>query len=345
MHNYNNTNKRKFQQLSLKERQLIQSWHLSNISITEIANRLGRNKSTISRQINNPKNLDWLRKRNGVVVKTYSASKANTNYITNKSHCGAKYKLFKDLNLVKYIENGILKEKLSPDVLIGRAKLLKLNFLVSITTNTIYNYIHRHQLKVKLMDLLQQVSRKKRKVNKNKENKRKLGRSIDERDESILLREEFGHWEGDTVVDKNQNSIFVLIERKTRQYLCFKLKRHTSNNVLSKIKYLKRLYGKNFNKVFKSITFDNGSEFYISDDLAKLKVEAYYTHPYTSCEKGSVENCNGILRRYIPKGTNIKQISIQQIASYSNQINNLPRKILNYRTSNECYEEELLKVI
>lgn len=344
----NITKVKKFQQLCKKERQLIQQWYLKHISISEIARRLNHNKSTISRQVNNKKNLDFYRKHNGYVIKTYSAIKAEENYIKNKSKCGAKYKLFKDKNLVKDLEDAILKNKLSPDAFIGRSIRLGWKYNISITVHSIYNYIDRNQLKIKPMDLLMKVKRKVRKANNadtfHKKNKRRLGLSIEERDSEISLREEFGHWEGDCVVDKSNNGVFVLSERKTRMYFVFKLKHHNSESVMEKMRYLKRKFGKNFRNIFKTITVDNGSEFWKMTECQKWKTKIYFTHPYSSWEKGTVENCNGILRRYIAKGKDIKSINRQTIESCCMQINNIPRKILNYQTANECFEKELTNI-
>lgn len=96
---------------------------MDGLSISCIANLLGRHRSTISRQLSNKKNLDFLRVK-GKVVRTYSAIKAQDNYSKNKSNCGAKYKLFQDNNLIKYIEDCVVNKKWSPEVAIGRAKLV-----------------------------------------------------------------------------------------------------------------------------------------------------------------------------------------------------------------------------
>jgi len=161
--------------------------------------------------------------------------------------------------------------------------------------------------------------------------------SIEERPLSIQDRIEFGHWEGDTVVDKNNNSILVIQERKTRHLLMFKLQKHNSENAYKKILNLKRKLGKHFKKMFKTITFDNGSEFYKMPLLNEFGTKIFFTHPFCSYEKGSIENVNGILRRYIPNGKDISSINKQTITYINQQINNLPRKILNYHTAKEMF--------
>lgn len=338
-HMYNTTKEKKFNHLNQLSRKIIQNLYLKHFSITKIANIIGCNKSTVSRQLSNRKNFDFLKIGNKVKL-VYSYKKANDNYIKNKSNCGAKYKLFKDANLVKYIENAIIKDKLSPDVAIGRKKLLGWNFKVSITPKSIYNYIQRNQLKATVFDLRFKLRRKKPKQRQMRANKRKLGQSIELRDKSIDLRKEFGHWEIDTVVDKNQNAVLVLTERYTRYGIIFKLKKKTSENVIIYLQRLQKRLGKTkFKKCFKTITCDNGSEFYQIHKLNNTKI--YFTHPYSSWEKGTVENYNSIIRRYIPNGKDISKITRQKIASINQEINNLPRKILNYHTAEEIFTQEL----
>ena len=118
---------RKFNHLNISERKLIQKLHLDGLSISCIANLLGRHRSTISRQLSNKKNLDFIKVK-GKVVRSYSAIKAQDNYSKNKSNCGAKYKLFQDSNLIKYIEDCVVNKKWSPEVAVSRAKLVGWNF-------------------------------------------------------------------------------------------------------------------------------------------------------------------------------------------------------------------------
>lgn len=332
-----------FNHLDISERKLIQKLHLDGLSISNIANLLGRHRSTISRQLSNKKNLDFLRVK-GKVVRTYSAVKAQDNYSKNKSNCGAKYKLFQDNILIKYIEDCVVNKKWSPEVAIGRAKLVGWNFKIHISAKTIYNYIDRNQINISPFDLRFKLRRKKPKKQYIKQNKKKLGKSIEIRPEYINDRSEFGHWEGDTVVDKNCNSILVLQERTSRKGILLKLKRHTSEEVNRQLKILKNKYGEKFKKIFKTITFDNGSEFYKIIDFENENLQIYFTHPYCSYEKGGVENLNGIIRRYLPKNKNLKEITRQKLKAINEQIDNTPRKILNYQTPKEYFEEKCMLV-
>ena len=97
--------------------------------------------------------------------------------------------------------------------------------------------------------------------------------------------------------------------------------------------------------MFKTITTDNGSEFADLSNLEEVsKTLIYYTHPYTSCEKGSVERHNGLIRRFNPKGKRIDQVDVQVIEDVEAWINSLPRKLLGYKTPDELFDEELDKI-
>ena len=115
------------------------------------------------------------------------------------------------------------------------------------------------------------------------------------------------------------------------------MKNKTQKEVIKAIKKLRRRVGGNFDEVFKTITADNGSEFLDSEAIKKAAKcdEVYYAHPYSSWERGSNENGNRILRRFIPKGTDIGKITATQLQKIEDWVNNYPRKIFGYKTANE----------
>lgn len=202
-------------------------------------------------------------------------------------------------------------------------------------------------LEVRNLDLPVKL-RRNTKSKRTRANKRILGTSISERPASIDAREVFGHWEIDTVIgtkDKHDNVLLTLAERKTRQYIIRKIKSKTCESVLRELNSLKEHFGDQFNQVFKSITSDNGQEF---ADLSKIEdeyaVKVYFTHPYTSCERGTNEKHNGMLRRFIPKGTAIHGYSVDDIAFIEDWCNTLPRRLLHYHTPEELVETELDKI-
>ena len=209
-----------------------------------------------------------------------------------------------------------------------------------VCTKTLYNYIDRCLLKVRNIDLFIKTRRKPKNNNTSRNNKRLYGKSISERPDSIEKREEFGHWEIDTVLGKRSNDhvLMTLTERKTRYNLIISLASKTADEVDKKLKRLKSQYGPLFTLVFKSITSDNGSEF---ANLSNLGIEVYYTHPYSAWERATNERHNGLIRRLVPKGTAIKELSLSQIERVQNWCNTLPRKILNYCKPAELFLKEI----
>ena len=121
-----------------------------------------------------------------------------------------------------------------------------------------------------------------------------------------------------------------------------KIEDKTSVSVMKEFDKLREFYGPKWNRIFKSITTDNGSEFADLSNLEQVsKTLVYYAHPYTFCNKGSVEGRIELIRRYIPKGDRMDKCSAEDIAKIEVWCNSLPRKILNYKTPKECFDVEL----
>ena len=178
-------------------------------------------------------------------------------------------------------------------------------------------------------------------------NKRILGRSIEERPREIEERQEFGHWEIDTVIGKKSQdkALLTITERKTRKEIIIKIASKESEAVSASIRSLRNTYGSLFPKVFKTITADNGSAF--AELLPSVEGEdtkIYYTHPYSASERGTNERHNGLIRRFIPKGKAISSISDETILYVENWCNRLPRKVLAYQTPEECFQKEIQNI-
>ena len=172
----------------------------------------------------------------------------------------------------------------------------------------------------------------------------KLPYSIETRPEEVNKRLVFGHFELDTVIGTRRGRhecLLTLTERKTRFEMIFKISAKTSEEVVNKFNQIKLFMNKNYNKIFKSITTDNGSEF--SNFLGIIensKTKIYFCHPYCSGEKGTNEKQNSMIRYFIPKKTLIENYSYEEINNIANWMNNYPRKILNYKTPLEALLEE-----
>lgn len=177
------------------------------------------------------------------------------------------------------------------------------------------------------------------------EDKASMNISIDE-------REEFGHWEGDTVYSgkgkrKTTRALLTLTERKTRKEIIIAIPNRKAETVVKALDALERKLGaRRFRAIFKSITFDNGTEFAAAEGLERScvnkrlpRTKVYFCHPYSSWERGTNENTNGMIRRRFPKGTNFAAVTNAQIAQAENWINNYPRKILGYKSSEIVFRE------
>ncbi len=148
----------------------------------------------------------------------------------------------------------------------------------------------------------------------------------------------------DCVAGKREGGsvLLVLSERKRREEIIFKMPKKTQESVKEKLDYLELLHGEDFRRKFKSITVDNGSEFLDVESLEnsllhpeRKRVTVYYAHPYSSWERGTNENINKLIRRFIPKGTNIDDCTDEEIQRIEHWINNYPRRIFGYRSAND----------
>ena len=179
-------------------------------------------------------------------------------------------------------------------------------------TKTVYNLIDTGALSVINMDLALKVKRSTKKK-RPRENKRIMGPSIETRCPSIETREEFGHWEIDTVIGKKSNdeALLTLIERKTRKELIIRLDGKDAESVEFGLNKLLGPYEGRVAQVFKTITADNGSEFNTLAEYGKKDgVSVYFSHPYSSFERGTNERHNGLIRRVIKTGQTHYSINI-----------------------------------
>lgn len=281
-------------------------------------------------------------------VQRFKAKTAWNAYQENRSHSGRTYEALEKRPFLRYVEKHFREDRWSLDACVGRA-LEEGSFdrREILCTKTLYHYVDLGLLNIKSIDLPQKLSRN-TKIHKDKENKRILGRSIEERPEEVETREEFGHWETDLVIGKksgNDQVLLTLLERKTRDLSIIRLPDKSADSVLEAFQKMQTELGDSFSKVFRTITTDNGSEF---ARLAELETgtstKVYFAHPYTSCEKGSIENHNGLIRRFIPKGKRISDYSEDDILAVELWANSLPRRILGYKTPDEAFEEEMDKI-
>lgn len=250
--------------------------------------------------------------------------------------------------MAKFIEDKIKIEKWAPDVIVGYMKThnyFEKDGFCKITTPTIYNAIRLGIINVKLSDTRRMKDDSKYDHHEKKSVPiSKLPYSIENRPEEIEKRLIFGHFELDTVIGTSKGKhecLMTLTERKTRFEIIFKLQFKTSEEVVNKFNQIKEFMKQNYNKIFKSLTTDNGSEFSGFLDIIKdTKTKIYFCHPYCSCEKGTNEKHNSMIRYFIPKKNLIENYTCEEINQIANWMNNYPRKILNYKTPLEALLEE-----
>lgn len=317
-------------------------------SNTYIANVLGVHKSTISRELRNRIKSKLIIRSGKRKNKPYNACDAQNDYVFKRALSKSNYKLESYPKMKKYIEEKILIEGWSPDVIIGYMDshhIFEREGFCRITMQTIYNAIRYGIINVRIEDTRRMKDSPKyeyKEKNALPENKQEY--SIDKRPEEINKRLTFGHFELDTVLSTKTGShecLLTLTERKTRFEMIFKLKSKTSLEVVSKFNQIKDFMKINYNKVFKSLTTDNGSEFSnFLEIIENTKTNIYFCHPYCSCEKGTNEKHNSIIRYFIPKGDLLENYTCEQINDIVSWMNNYPRKILGYRTPLEALLDE-----
>ncbi len=346
--NYN-TKRKKYIHLTERERYKLEALLEAKKEVCEIARILGRDQSTIYKE-----------KRRGSISRLqsdlsekikYRANVAQADYVRQGKNKERSLKIGKDKALEAYIRVKLIEERFSPDAILGEIKAKGLRFKGIICTKTLYNYIGAGLLSgISNKNLWQKKRRKKRgyKALSRVNTKNRLCRSIEDRPERINNRLEYGHWEGDTVKGplRTKAGLFTLTERKTREEIIIKVEQATQEAVKVVIDGLEAKYRDNFKIKFKSITFDNGAEFlgWKSLEASSLKstgqrTTVYFAHSYSSWERGSNENQNRMIRRFIPKGTDIADVSDKEIQRIQDWMNNYPRKILGYKTANQMAKE------
>lgn len=314
-----------------------------------IANYIGVNKSTITRELRRIKSK--INIRSGKIKnKPYNADDAQNDYEFKRSMSKANYILDDFPKLKEYIENKILKDKWSPDAIAGYIishELYKQDGFTSISTTTIYRAIHYGLLKVKKEDTRRMTKFEKsgKYSKKGQLPDNKISFSIELRPDDINDRESFGNWELDTVISTTKGvhkCLMTLTERKTRFEIIGILEAKPKEEVIVKFKKIQEYLKKNIKSIINSITTDNGGEFSGFLEIIEITgAKFYFCHPYASCEKGTNEKHNSIIRYFIPKSTLIENYTVNEINDICHWMNNYPRKVLDYFTPQEVLQKEL----
>ena len=307
--------------LTKEQRYVIQALHRRKESKTAIAAEIGVDRSTVYRELNRNSNK-----------RSYQAEKAQT-YANERKERFSHNRRFTD-SVQKIVVEYITEEQWSPEQIVGYCQKTGID-MVSI--ERIYQFIRqdKEQGGSLYKHLRHQLKHRKRPVNGTK-TKIKDRTSIDQRPEKVNNREEFGHFEMDLVVGKdNKGAILTLTERVTRHFICRylphgKIAKYVSQAVIEELLP--------FKKHVLSITTDNGTEFADHKTITKkLEATVYFAHPYSSWEKGQIEYINKLLRQYIPKKSIINHDTTLNLKSIQMKINRRPRKNLGFEKPFELF--------
>lgn len=318
-----------YSQLTLDDRINIYIGLQQNFTLQEIAEHLGKNKSTISREI----------KRNSG-KRGYRYKQAHTISVLRKIN-SKKYIRLNPL-LQRLIERK-LKKEWSPEQISG---WLGKNGHPKISHETIYKMIYLDKdLGGILYKYLRQSNKKRRKsygTGKSQKGSIKNRISINQRPKIVDAQRRIGDLEGDTIVGKNHNgSIVTLVDRKSLYLKMYLLKDRTSKSVSRSI--IKMM--SSMKNMIHTITFDNGKEFAMHEEIAsKLNAKIFFADPYSFWQRAINENINGLIRQYIPKKTDFSKLTQKEIALIERKINHRPRKKLGFKTPHEVFWENNSKV-
>lgn len=317
---------RKHHKLLPNERDQIAVWRAARIGIREIARRLKRSPSSIHDELK--------RNRFG---KFYVAIHAQAKAAKRKSAAGARQPL-KNVATYSYVLEK-LRLGWSPEQIAGRLRREYGQKVIS--HEAIYQYIYAEENSGrKLWEYLpRKQKRRKKKYGRKSQRGHITDRvSIHDRPLEVEARMIAGHWEGDSVEGKaHQSGVHTQVERKTRLMLVAKLNNLTSEETLRAQKYL---FSWLPTQIKKSTTVDNGKEFYYHK---QFNLPVYFADPYSSFQRGTNENTNGLLRRYFPKGTDFALISQEELNEVAQELNNRPKKCIDYATPAELFAVELHK--
>jgi IS30 family transposase len=309
---------RTYTQLTQEQRYQIYVLLKAGHNQTEIAHFVRVHKSTISRE---------LRRNRG--LKGYRPKQAHEFALSRRN----KAKRLIEASTWAWIES-LIRFDLSPEQV---SDSLKVNHGLQISHEWIYQYILRDKGAGGDLHchLRCQKKRRKRYGSYDRRGKLKNRVSIDERPAIVDTRQRLGDWEVDTIIGKgHRHAIVSLVERKSRLALLRKVERKTAQDVADAvIELLKSLPVRTH-----TITADNGKEFADHERITKeLKTDIYFAHPYSSWERGTNENMNGLVRQYFPKKRSFGTLTETDIEFAMERLNNRPRKCLGFKTPNEVF--------
>lgn len=325
---------KKYKQLGQKERDRIYLLKKQGLTNAQIADRLGRDKSTIGRELRRNLHLKFKQ-----YLPDTAQRKADKRKWSNRKQCYLDKQSCLKREVIRRLRQGW-----SPDLIAGRCKEKGKSY---INQESIYQFIYSLEgRKANLRQYLRRAHRIRRyqKGRKHRLNTRIPNRTdIDKRPKFIEKRRQFGHWEGDNVIyDRHRSALSTSVERKTRKVIITRprdLTAEEKSRIL--IKRFKLLPA----PARRTMTYDNGKEAAAHEAVTdSIGMKFYFTKTYSSWQRGTNENRNGLVRYYLPRDTKLSELTPRQIQRVEELINNRPVKLLSYKTPNEAFEIEMNKL-
>lgn len=322
-----------YKHITREERNVIYRMQFLGYSKKDIAEALDRNRSTLHRELKRNANSDG---RYFPVIADILAR--------CRRHLKIRHPKTGKKKLMKYVSDH-LEKAWSPEQISGRIREIDHSDdpTMQISHSTIYRWIWSDPERSRqFRPHMRHAWRKRRKRYGIPSNRGQIKDRIfiDERPEIVERRERLGDWEADTVEGRNHKGyIATCVDRAS----CYLLARKLANK---KAKTLTAAILSAFQSIADkcfTLTVDNGKEFSDHKTISeRLKAQVYFAHPFSCWERGTNENTNGLLRQFIPKGTDIRDITKKQLAKYIRKLNNRPRKLLSYRTPAEVFHQRVL---
>jgi IS30 family transposase len=318
---------REYRQLTEEDRIEIYAMKQAGKEQNKIAVKLGVHPSTISRELSRNTGL-----------RSYRPKQAQQKTLHRRFTARKAVKMTPET--IDYIESK-LTEQHSPEQIAERMKLDPDWHGLTVSHERIYQHIWQDKAQggmlYKHLRIGGTKQRRKRRNSRDMRGTIKNRVGIQERPKIVERKIRIGDWEGDTIVGKNhQGALVTLVERKSKLTLIGKVDRYTAEVVEKTIISLMELLPRrNY-----TLTVDNGKEFASHESVAEtLQIKVYFADPYSAWQRGLNENTNGLIRQYVPKGSDVRSLTDHQIQHIVDRLNNRPRKSLGFLTPNEVFYE------
>ncbi|MEK5478132.1 IS30 family transposase [Paenibacillus sp. FSL R5-0407] len=312
-----------YSHLSIIERGQLETLHRLGWSTRAIGQHLGRHHSSIAREL-----------KRGRVKACYEAEAAQGSYRQRRVSCVPTGKFTPEL--AKDLQER-LEQTWSPEQIAEKRRCESLSF---VCFKTIYRWLYDGKLTVSETEVLRHKGKRRKPMETR--GRFLVGTSIHQRPKEVRKRTTFGHWELDTVVSSRGQSkacAATFIERKTRLYLAIKMPDRTAHSMEVAFGVAASQYPQG---AFKTATTDRGKEFACYNALENIHdIKVYFADPYSSWQRGSNENANGLLREFFPKGHDFATVSEEELAKAIRLINHRPRKCLGWKSAYEAFMDEL----